>query len=278
MSYPTYKSYKTYVSYTTYPSHPTYLSYQPFGLLTNPTPMPNPLKPFLDAFDHSNPDWSQLPADFPHCDLSGLSSADVGDFNAIRGLWNLLGPKQSKSEKVIAPHGGYRTLESYKNAEIIYDFTFEFTRKYIEAKSRSRDQMEQAARSGKQNIAEGSATSGTSKSSELRLIDVARSSLIELLEDYEDFIRTHKLVRWNMNEPRAQEIRQLAYKPDRTYMTYKTYMQNPEFAANAMLTLINQTCFLLDRQIEALEKDLMKNGDFNDRLKTQRRNRAWRGY
>jgi restriction system protein len=240
--------------------------------------MSHPLKPFLDSFDYANPDWSALPSDFPHCDLAGLSSAEVGEFNGIRAHHNLFGPKTAKNEKVIAPHGGYRTLESYKNAEIIYDFTTGFINKYIEKGSRTYGQMEQAARSGKQNIAEGSATSGTSKSSELRLIDVARSSLIELLEDYEDFIRTHKLVCWNMNEPRAQEIRQLAYKPDRTYKTYASYMSNPESAANAMLTLINQTKYLLDRQLASLEKELMKDGDFNDRLKTQRRNRAWRGY
>src|SRR3989344_4431819 len=95
---------------------------------------------------------------------------------------------------ILSTHGGYRNLLSYQTATIIYDFTVEFTKKYVDYKSRTIDQMVQSARSGKQNIAEGSTVSGTSKKTEIQLIQVARGSQEELLQDYEDFLRQHRLI------------------------------------------------------------------------------------
>jgi len=112
--------------------------------------------------------------------------------------------------------------------------------------------MVQAARSGKQNIAEGSQTSGTSKKSELRLVDVARASLEELKIDYEDFLRINNLKRWDKNDSRVLAVRELAYRTNKSYMTYSSYVSSPELAANCALCIINQTNYLLDRQIHAL--------------------------
>ncbi len=171
---------------------------------------------------------------------------------------------------LIAKHGGYKNLKSFQTAEIVFDLSFEFCKSYVSS-HKMRDQMEGAARGGKQNIAEGSQTSGTSKQSELRLVDVARASLEELLTDYKDFLRVNKLTIWGKDDRRSLAIRQLAYKTNRTYRTYMTYMSNAEAAANCLLCLINQANYLLDQQIKSLEKDLIKRGDFKDRLKDYRK-------
>lgn len=179
---------------------------------------------------------------------------------------------------VVPPHGGYRTLISYQTATIIYDFTVEFVKKYIGYKSRTRDQMEQAARSGKQNIAEGSTVSGTSKKTEIKLIQVARGSQEELLADYEDFLRQHSLSVWSKDDPQTKEIRALSYMSNRTYKTYETYMETPETAANCALCLIHQTNYLLDQQVRALEKDFLEKGGFTERLYTARQESRNKSY
>lgn len=163
----------------------------------------------------------------------------------------------------------YRDLKSYQQATIIYDFTVEFCKKYINFKSRTIDQMTQAARSGKQNIVEGSANA-TSEKSELKLLGVARASFEELLEDYEDFLRQNGLARWNKDSGEAREIRNLAYKSYASYKTYQSYIDNPEFAANAAICLINQTNYLLDRQIKANEQAFIKTGDYDEKLRDTR--------
>ena len=116
---------------------------------------------------------------------------------------------------VIGPHGGYRNLKSYQNAEIIHDATVVFCGRFVDRRSRTDDQMVQAARSGKQNIAEGSMASGTSRKTELKLVSVARASLEELLLDYQDFLRQRGLPLWEKNHPRATEVRKLAYGSNR---------------------------------------------------------------
>jgi four helix bundle protein len=103
----------------------------------------------------------------------------------------------------IPPHGNYRQLISYKKAEIVFDITTRFCKRFLKRGDRTIDQMVQAARSGKQNIAEGSHASGTSKEMEIMLIGVARGSLEELLLDYEDFLRTHDLKKWDKNSKEA---------------------------------------------------------------------------
>jgi len=153
---------------------------------------------------------------------------------------------------LIPPHGGYRNLKSYQMATLIYD------------------QMVQAARSGRQNIAEGCQASGTSKKTELKLIGVARASLEELLLDYEDFLRQNTLRLWRKDEPQAQEIRELAYKTNRTNKTYRSYLAKPENFANCLICLIHQANFLLDRQLKALEKSFLEEGGFTERLYQKR--------
>src|SRR3989337_243838 len=129
----------------------------------------------------------------------------------------------NKSE-LIPPHGGYRELKSYQNAEIVYDGTVKFCDRCIDRRSRTHDQMVQASRSGKQNIAEGSMASGTSKKTELKLVGVARASLEELLLDFEDFLRQRGLPPWGKDDPQAQAVRRLAYRSDKSYKTYTTYL------------------------------------------------------
>src|SRR3989339_325102 len=141
-------------------------------------------------------------------------------------------------------HGGYRNLKSYQMATIIYDLTVEFCRRYVERYSRTRDQMVQAARSGRQNIAEGSQASGTSKKTEMKLIGVARASLEELLLDFEDYLRQRQLEQWGKNHPEALKIRKIAYLENRSYMTYKSYCDQAESAANIAICLIHQANYL----------------------------------
>jgi len=169
---------------------------------------------------------------------------------------------------LIPPHGGYRELQSYKMAEIVFDATNAFCDRFIDRRSRTHDQMVQAARSGKQNIAEGSMASGTSKKTELKLIGIARASLEELLVDYTDFLRQRGLPLWAKDHAKAKEIRDLAYSADRSYRTYKTYIETalPEIAANAAICLIHQTNYLLDQQLRSLEKAFLKEGGFTERL------------
>lgn len=175
------------------------------------------------------------------------------------------------SYSLIPKHGGYRNLKSYQTTEIIYDLTVEFVRLFVDQKSRTRDQMVQAARSGKQNIAEGCQASGTSKKTELKLIGVARASLEELLLDYEDFLRQRSLRLWRKDEPKAQEVRALGYRSDRSYRTYSSYLASPETAANCAICLIHQANYLLDQQLKALEKEFLEKGGFTERLYQERK-------
>ena len=177
--------------------------------------------------------------------------------------------KQDKpSPGLIPPHGGYRELKSYQNAEIVYDATVKFCDRFVDRRSRTHDQMVQAARSGKQNIAEGSMASGTSKKTELKLVGVARASLEELLLDYQDFLRQRGLALWNKDHPTAQAVRKLVYQNNRTYGTYKTYIEEApaEVAANTLICLVNQTNYLLDQQLRQLEQQFLEEGGFTEKL------------
>ena len=145
--------------------------------------------------------------------------------------------RDERGIQLIPPHGGYRDLQSYQMSEIVYDGAVVFCDRFISPRSRTHDQMVQAARSGKQNIAEGSMASGTSKKTELKLIGVARASLEELLVDFKDFLRQHGLPLWGKDHPQAKEVRGLCYKKDRSYLTYRTYFEKAEaeVAANAAI-------------------------------------------
>ena len=177
-------------------------------------------------------------------------------------------PDRDEPPRVIPPHGGYRDLKSYQMAEIVHDATVVFCDRFIGRRSRTHDQMVQAARSGKQNIAEGSMASGTSKKTELKLVGVARASLEELLLDYQDFLRQRGLQVWGKDDPKAKALRALAYRVDRSYSTYRPYFeeQGPEIAANAAICLIHQANYLLDQQLRALEQAFLQEGGFTERL------------
>lgn len=172
----------------------------------------------------------------------------------------------------------YRELKSYQQATVIYDFTVAFCNRYVDktdmtnksyrSYSRMSDQMFQAARSGKQNIVEGSAQR-TSERSELKLLGVARASFQELLEDYEDFLRQRNLSQWDKDDPRSLAIRNL-YKTDRTDKSYQSYLDDAESAANCAICLINQTNFLLDRHIKSLEQQFITRGGYTEQLRGKR--------
>ena len=182
----------------------------------------------------------------------------------------------SESERIIPPHGGYRKLRSFKTAQIVYDATVIFCNRFIDKFSRTRDQMIQAARSGVQNIAEGSMASATSKKTELKLTNVAKASLEELLLDYEDFLRQRGLALWDKDSLKAMAVRQ-KYKSDRTDKSdesdkldksdlYEIKTADAETVANTLICLINQATFLLRRQIQKQEQSFMNEGGFTERL------------
>lgn len=167
----------------------------------------------------------------------------------------------------------YRDLKSYQGATMIYDFTVEFCKTYMTYQSnksyRMTDQMVQAARSGKQNIVEGS-VQRTSQKGELKLLGVSRASFQELLEDYEDFLRQKGFPLWSKDSPSARKIRDIAYRSDKSYQSYRTYLSSPADAANVMVCLINQVNFLLDQQIRALEKKFVEEGGYSENLLKRR--------
>jgi restriction system protein len=183
--------------------------------------------------------------------------------------------------EIIPPHGGYEKLKSYQMSLLVYDATVKFCDRFINPKSRTHDQMVQAARSGNKNIAEGSQASGISKKMELKLVGVARASLEELLGDYRDFLRQRGLAEWGKDHPISGMVRRLAYAQNRSYGTYRSYIEDatPEMAANAMLCLVHQTNYLLDQQLRQLEQAFLKEGGFTERLYQARQsNRSHRTY
>src|SRR3989344_5487362 len=134
-------------------------------------------------------------------------------------------------QELIPAHGGYRNLKSYQTTTMVYDFTVDFCNRYV-PEHRMKDQMVQAARSGRQNIAEGCQASGTSKKTEIKLVNVARASLEELLIDYEDFLRQRGLPLWEKESANARAVRALSYGSDKTNETYRTYLGDAVNAAN----------------------------------------------
>lgn len=172
------------------------------------------------------------------------------------------------SEGFIPPHGGYRKLLSYQKAEIVYDATVFFCDRFIDRRSRTHDQMVQAARSGKQNIVEGSQASGTSKESEIKLTNVARASFEELLADYHDFLRTRGLEEWPKEHRYARHLRTLNRIPGATYETFRRGIESldPGIAANVIIGLIRVTAYLLDQQIRHLERSFLKEGGLRERM------------
>ena len=171
------------------------------------------------------------------------------------------------SNGFIPPHGKYKELLSFRKSEIIYDLTVRFCRKYFSRSDRTVDQMVQAARSGNQNIAEGCMASGTSKETEIKLINVARASLEELLLDYLDFLKTHSQPVWQKDSKEALYVRKLGRSSDEGYETYREFVESrpAEVVANIAICLIHKANYLLDRQISALEKQFLEVGGIRER-------------
>jgi four helix bundle suffix protein len=189
--------------------------------------------------------------------------------------------------KKLRPSGGYRKTASFQTATLIYDATYWFCEKFLDPRSRTVDQMVQAARSGRQNIAEGSRASATSSQTELRLVNVARASLEELLLDYEDYLRHRRITQWLPEGREASEVRAVprTFRKDPSdqsdltdlsdqerWALYARWLDHadPAIRANATICLIHQANFLLDRQIAALEQAFVEDGGYSEQLATER--------
>ncbi len=168
--------------------------------------------------------------------------------------------------------GNYRDLLIYQKAECIYDITYYFAHHYLEKGDRTIDQMVQAARSGKQNIVEGSAASTMSRETELKLTQVAKASLQELLVDYEDYLRVRGLEQWGLDSEKMQQTRAFC-RAHSDSAVYRAAMPNrsAETIANIALVLIHQTDVLIDNYIEDLKQDFLKNGGVREEMSRARR-------
>ena len=170
-------------------------------------------------------------------------------------------------EKLIRPTGNYRKLLSYQKTGVIYEITFYFCSTYLQKGDRTVDQMVQAARSGKQNIIEGSAASATSAKTEIKLVNVAKASLQELLEDYIDYLRTRGHRQWEEGSVELETMRQLGREhSDAEYFMRLCSSRPPETIANMAIVLIKQADYLLFKQLERLEKDFVDQGGFSERM------------
>jgi len=205
---------------------------------------------------------------------------------------------RSPTRKHLRPAGGYRTTASFQTATLIYDATYWFCEKFLDPRSRTVDQMVQAARSGRQNIAEGSRFAATSSQTELRLLNTARSSLEELLLDYEDFLFHRHLPQWAPESPEARAVRAVGQQlgrdrpdqPDRSdpsdpqaqrralHARYARWLDHadPAVRANAIICLIHQANYLLDQQLTALEQVFVEEGGYSEQLATARLQRRSR--
>ena len=180
-------------------------------------------------------------------------------------------------EKLIRPLGNYRKLLSYQKTEVIYEMTYHFCHTFLERGDRTIDQMVQAARSGKQNIIEGCAASSTSAKTEIKLINVAKASLHELLEDYMDYLRTHGHRQWEENSVEWVAMRDLGREHnDAQFFMNICKSRPPETIANMAIILIKQADYLLFKQLERLERDFIEHGGFSEKMNRIRREK--RGY
>ncbi|MCL1922017.1 MAG: four helix bundle suffix domain-containing protein [Kiritimatiellaeota bacterium] len=183
----------------------------------------------------------------------------------------------NSGDSILPPHGGYEQLLSYQKSVLVYDGTVAFCRRFLRKGDRTVDQMTQAARSCKQNIVEASQASGTSKETEIKLTNVARASLEELLEDYRDFLRTHNAPLWDKDSAEAVFVREESKKPHGRTRFPEVFETRPaDVLANVMICLVKLTNYLLDRQIRALEAAFIKEGGLRERM-TQARKKA-RGF
>lgn len=177
-------------------------------------------------------------------------------------------PPGSRDERILPPRGNYQTLLCYQKSEVVYDITYRFAHKYLSRGDRTIDQMIQSARSGKQNILEGSKAAQTSKEMEIKLTNVARASLEELLDDYRDYLRVRDHAAWDKESREARFVRKLGRKTPHTYEIYREFMDTrpPEVIANIAICLIHQTNYLIDQQLKTLEKEFIEQGGLRERM------------
>ena len=167
----------------------------------------------------------------------------------------------------IPKHGGYQDLLSYRKSQIVYDATVRFVDRFLMKGDRTIDQMVQAARSGKQNIAEGCAASTTSSETEIKLLNVAKASLQELLLDYEDYLRVRSLPIWERNNPKAEQLRKVCAKHnDTAFYTAQLPERSDEVIANLAITLIHQADVLLAGYLERIKHDFLENGGIREQM------------
>ncbi len=197
----------------------------------------------------------------------------------------------SEEESLMPRHGGYRNLKTYALSELIYDVTVRFCSRYIDRRSRTHDQMVQAARSGAQNIAEGSELSGTSKKMELKLTNVAKASLAELRLDYEGYLRQKGLRRWERNDARRKDLIDRKCRTVEEFAGWVhetrhcrvgsgsagTRAPSDEVAANGALTLLDVNIVLLGRQVASQADSFEKHGGMTERMYRVRSEKRKRG-
>jgi len=171
-------------------------------------------------------------------------------------------------ERVLPPRGDYQTLLSFQKAEVVYDITYRFAHKYLSRGDRTVDQMIQSARSGKQNILEGSKAAQTSKEMEIKLTNVGRASLEELLADYRDFLRVRDLAIWDKDSKEARFVRRIGCRTPQTFEIYREFVATrpAQVIANIALCLIHQTNYLLDQQLKTLEREFTEKGGLRERM------------
>ena len=178
---------------------------------------------------------------------------------------------QQNQEPLLPRTGNYRKLLTYQKAEAIYDITYYFCKNYLQRFDRTVDQMVQAARSGKQNIVEGSAASATSKETEIKLVNVAKASLQELLIDYEDYLRTREYRQWENNSVELLKMRELGRRHnDSAFYMPLVRVRPPETIANMAICMIKQTDYMLFKQLQSLSEDFLKNGGLRERMTRMR--------
>lgn len=187
-------------------------------------------------------------------------------------------PRIPDRPRRLRPSGGFRGLRTFQAATVIYDATVDFCNRFVDRRSRTHDQMVQAARSGRQNIAEGSRAAATSSQTEIRLTQVARGSLDELLLDFEDYLRQRGLDQWDKDDAEARAVRAVGLRhptdgSDPTDQTeYAPWLSSPDpvVVANALICLIHQTNYLLDRLTASMERDFIKAGGYSEQLAAAR--------
>jgi len=176
-------------------------------------------------------------------------------------------------ESPLLPHGGFEELKSFQLARLIFDVTTRFVEMYVDAKSRTRDQMTQAARSGVQNIAEGSEAAATSRKTELKLTNVARASLVELKLDYQDFLRQRELPEWGKDHPALLDFKRRRVSDMAAFRAWVNdmrenmpQMRQSAIVANGALSLLNLTIYLLRKQMGAQAATFEREGGFTEHL------------